>query len=144
LLRDILVTVFKLKLPTRPKTVKDLRLVRFWFCELARVHFIKAQTQPPFIYSFFVDALFSNEESTFISLGELTIYSLQNSVLPSIAALTRTDTLRCNPLLLDDGLSTLFSELLLASKQGVSKVLFSREARVNIRNLTEVFLYQFC
>jgi hypothetical protein len=138
--------VFKLKLHVRPKSANNLRLIRFWLRKLSsnRVHFNHALTHAHFLNAAFVEALFPNEEreSIFISLGDFQIHNLQKCVLPSIAQLTRIQTLHYNLSHFVGNLRTLFTELLLASKQGVSKVLFSSKALINTRNLTEVFLYQ--
>jgi hypothetical protein len=121
---------YVVKLPTHPKTVKDLRLIRFWLREIFQVHFTSAETGHPFssfLNPALVEALFPNED-IFLSLGTFTVtrilqrkfpyYVLQNFLLPSIAALTRIYRLR-GDLYLSDGIKTLFNELFLTNKHGI-------------------------
>jgi hypothetical protein len=118
--------ILQLELLAYPETVEDLRLIRFWLKELSRAHFTFADAEDDFLLNpEFVDVLFPNE-SIYLSLGSFSIYPrMQESMMRSVAALTRTNVLRIDEIL-DFDIMTVCTELLMASKHGIGMAVFGR------------------
>jgi hypothetical protein len=131
-IRPFIATSFELLLefPSHPpRTVDELRVIRFWLRELSRMHCTKAEyfasktnTNTVFLNPAFVEALFPNE-NIFLSLGRFRLFYPYPAMLSGIATLARIQTLYSS--LADrDSLTTLFNELLLVNKNGIRRAQF--------------------
>lgn len=87
--------------------------------------------------------LFPNEETNFLSFGQLTIQPASyDSMLPGVTALAQSHTLRCKLLIHPNcDIKTLFSMLILASRHVITKMFIRVFEEVSISDLIKVAFF---